>query len=99
MENFNKNWLVILLIVLVFTSIGFLFGHMAATHHQKHFRGMHENMMYFNHGCGDEFDMPYDDNDCMSKENIEIKGCMEKCGGGTSKNDTCKKVIIKKVIK
>lgn len=26
METFNKNWLAILLIVLVFSSIGFLFG-------------------------------------------------------------------------
>ena len=97
MENFNKNWLVILLIVLVFTSIGFLFGHLSATHHQKQFRGMQDNMMYFNHGggpgCCEEFNMPFDG--CMSKEDIDVKSCMEKCGG----KDSCKKVIIKKVIK
>ena len=33
MENFNKNWLAILLIVIVFFILGFLVGRVTGNHH------------------------------------------------------------------
>lgn len=45
MESFNKNWLAILLIAVVFGALGFLFGRMTA-HPPRH-----ERMMFMNeHG-------------------------------------------------
>lgn len=95
METFNKNWLAIILIVIVFTSIGFLFGHMTATcHHEK----MKDHLMFVRHGgqacCGetdpgDEF--LWDD----SLQNLDVK-VMVNTG---NEKDTCKKVIVKKIVK
>jgi len=87
MENFNKNWLAILLIVLVFTSIGFLLGHLAASHHQNSFNhGMKDKMMFYNHDCSNM--------ESISEEDIKV--WVEKEG---EDQDSCKKVIVKKVIK
>lgn len=44
MENFNKNWLVILLIAVVFLILGFLLGRVTGHHHGMH-GGRMGNMM------------------------------------------------------
>jgi len=101
MENFNKNWLAIILIVLVFTSIGFLLGRVTG-HHPKPFHGMHDNMMYFNPnggpGCCEEFEMPCG-GEMDSLKNVDVKVIVNDDGNMTCCSDSSKKVIIKKVIK
>lgn len=101
MENFNKNWLAIILIVIVFTAIGFLFGHLAASHHFMKSRHEMKDMMFFRHGgggCCDEFNIPLDDETLDSLENLDVKVWVEK-DGDVMKCDTVKKVIVKKIIK
>ncbi|MFH2141220.1 MAG: hypothetical protein ABIJ97_02265 [Bacteroidota bacterium] len=52
MENFNKNWLAILLIVFVFFALGFLFGWTCSSCHGKHEMFKKEMMMGNPHnGC------------------------------------------------
>jgi hypothetical protein len=95
MENFNKNWLVIILIVIAFTAIGFLFGHMTATCHQNK---MKDHLMFFRNGSqgccsGENYteDLMWAD----SLENIDVKVLVNT---GNEK-DTCKKVIVKKIVR
>jgi hypothetical protein len=49
MENFNKNWLIILLIAVVFLILGFLLGRVTGHHH-----GMHGQWMEMRHGRGNK---------------------------------------------
>lgn len=95
MESFNKNWLAIILIVIVFTAIGFLFGHMMASHHGN--RQM-DKMMFLRHSgsgscCGGEMDDAAMWTDSL--RNVDVK-VLVNTGNG---DDTCKKVIVKKIIK
>ena len=50
MESFNKNWLAILLIAIVFSALGFLFGRITA--HPP----LHDRMMYFNRPMGHDLE-------------------------------------------
>jgi hypothetical protein len=53
MENFNKNWLVILLVAVIFSTLGFLVGRTTGHH-------MPQRMMYMNEGGPDKFDIQVD---------------------------------------
>ncbi len=47
MENFNKNWLVILLVAVIFGTLGFLVGRTTGHHHRdqsKHIMWKSENI-------------------------------------------------------
>lgn len=95
MENFNKNWLAILLIVIVFTAIGFILGWIlkppmpAPGSCKTNFPGH----------CGD-FNMSMDEMDCDSLENMNVKVIVEKeTDIRESAGDSNKTVIIKKVIR
>ena len=50
MENFNKNWLIILLISVVFFTLGFLVGRVTGGHQGMGGQGMNHMMMQ--HGDG-----------------------------------------------
>jgi hypothetical protein len=58
MENFNKNWLIILLIAVVFLILGFLLGRVTGHHHggrmerrmMQHGKG--ERMMHLDNDSG-----------------------------------------------
>ncbi len=64
MENFNKNWLAILLIVIVFFTLGFLTGRV--TGHHAGNQGMMKERI-FKHKMGGNFEFNDDD------ENVHIK--------------------------
>jgi hypothetical protein len=53
-ENFNKNWLLILLVAVVFGTLGFLVGRTTG-----HGHGGHQQMMY-RHNLKDTFDIKVD---------------------------------------
>jgi len=90
MENFNKNWLVILLVAVVFGTLGFLLGRTTGHGHgYGHGPGRSERMM-FRHHPADSFDIQVD---------VESGGD----GQTTVKVDTImkdgKQIIIKEVQK
>lgn len=45
MENFNKNWLAILLIVIIFFTLGFLTGRVTGGHHHEHGKMIKEKII------------------------------------------------------
>jgi hypothetical protein len=97
MENFNKNWLAIILIVLGFTAIGFLLGWTLKPDKQ-------DDVLFFKHGagmpgcCPDAFNIPLDDDDVDSLENVNVEVIVEKDGDVNTDEPTVqKKVIVKKV--
>jgi hypothetical protein len=77
MENFNKNWLAILLIVIVFFMLGFLTGRVTG-HHHEHGRMMKEKIIRHN---GKDMVIDSDEDEITVKvdtikndgKNIEVK--------------------------
>jgi hypothetical protein len=62
MENFNKNWLAILLIAIIFLILGFLLGRVTGHHHRGEGKDMRkmifrkgpdDSLMRFEEGQGD----------------------------------------------
>ena len=94
MENFNKNWLIILLIAVVFGTLGFLLGRTTGHGHgygREHGNGPgRSEMMMFRHHAGDSMDIQVE---------VEAGGA----GQTTIKVDTVmkdgKQIIIKEVHK
>jgi hypothetical protein len=52
MENFNKNWLIILLLAVVFLILGFLLGRVTGHHHGMRGQRMEKMMMHHGQGNG-----------------------------------------------
>jgi hypothetical protein len=96
MESFNKNWLAILLIVIVFTAIGFILGWLHGTamiNHQGHCKHKGQD------AC-EQFNLPLCSDDLDSLENVDVKVIVNKNGDVvTNGPDTIKKVIVKKVVR
>ncbi|GAB4287664.1 MAG: hypothetical protein Kow0068_13440 [Marinilabiliales bacterium] len=83
MENFNKNWLIILLTAVVFGLLGYLLG---SVHHGDHF---------INHKCHKFHN--YQDYDDFEKEiNVDVSEIIE---DAVENGDSGKVVIVKKIIK
>ena len=98
MESFNKNWLAIILIAIVFAALGFIFGWMmkpdsSCGNNQK---PMLEMMKM--HGCGspEMMTLPIDDATADSLENIDVNVTVTK--DGDVLKDADKKVIVKKIV-
>jgi len=97
MESFNKNWLAIILIAIVFAALGFIFGWImkpdsSCCNNQK---PMMEMMKM--HGCGspEMLTMPIDDATADSLGNIDVDVTVTK--DGNVLKDADKKVIVKKI--
>jgi hypothetical protein len=99
MENFNKNWLAILLIVIVFWTLGFLMGW---TLKPVHHSGIGMGMKMMNKCCDDPemFDIPLCGKGIDSLEEVDVKVIVDGEDVLKSCSDSShKKVIIKKIIK
>lgn len=100
MESFNKNWLAIILIVIVFTSIGFLFGRICESGHHS----CKENKMWRMHekrcNTTEPFTMEFPYECCDSMKNIDVRvmvnengEVIKECQGDSIKT----KFIVKKI--
>lgn len=82
MENFNKNWLVIILLVVVFFILGFLVGRVTGHHHGKHQQPKERMMM--RHGAGNKVMRLGDDGevtikvDTLAKDGQKLEVTVEK---------------------
>lgn len=83
MENFNKNWLIILLTAVVFGLLGYLLGRV---HHEGHFIN-HECHKFHNHHDYDDFE---------KEINVDVSEIIE---DAVENGDSGKVVVVKKVIK
>ena len=63
MENFNKNWLIILLVAVVFGTLGFLVGRTTG-------QGRHHEMLMMHEDAKDQLDITVDVDDL---EGAEVK--------------------------
>lgn len=70
MENFNKNWLAILLIAVVFGTLGFLLGR--TTGHDRP-----QRMMWTGAHGGNEFQLKVDVDDMEGDGNVTIDTLMK----------------------
>ena len=89
MENFNKNWLAIIIIAVVFFLLGFLIGK-TSFHHRSN--DEHRMMKFI------------EKSDCISsddeyKVDVNIEKIMEDVDINSEKGDSNKIVVIKKIIK
>jgi len=88
MENLNKNWLLILLVAVIFGTLGFLVGRTTGDHDR------HAKMMWVQKGEGPEdslhLDIKVDIDDLKDVETIEKTDTIMKDG---------KQIIIKEVKK
>lgn len=90
MENFNKNWLIILLTAVVFGSIGFLFGKVCGNPY-----GFGNKHNKWEHKC-DKM------SSCMDKEimlDVDLDEIIESEDIEKYSDDSGKVIVIKKVIK
>lgn len=99
MESFNKNWLAIILIAIVFAALGFIFGWIMKPSGMGNCRqgGPMMEMMKM-HSCGspEMFTMPLDEDAADSLENLDVKVTVTK--DGDVLKDADKKVIVKKIV-
>ncbi len=84
MENFNKNWLIILLVAVIFGTLGFLVGR--TTGHG----GGHHRMMRMNGNDGDKVDIEVEVDAAGDEETIVKMDTIMKDG---------KQIIVKEVKK
>ncbi len=78
MEAFNKNWLAILLIAVVFGTLGFLVGRTTRHHHGRHGDKERKRFMFRNDAAADTFDIKVDvetigDDKTISKTDTIVK--------------------------
>jgi hypothetical protein len=92
MESLNKNWLAIILIVIVFTSLGFILGWILKPPFPGEPMPCHPKMP----GSCQEFNMPCCQGENDSLENVDVKVIVNKEGETVDSNT---KVIVKKVVR
>ncbi len=89
MESFNKNWLVILLVAIVFGLLGYLLGKTSQNMHPFPHFDKHKMMMFSDKGAlHDDISVDVDVEKII--DGIDIKGIDK---------DSSKVVVIKKIIK
>ena len=89
MESFNKNWLAIIIIAIVFFLLGFLLGKTTSHHGEMY----NHKMMKF-----------IEKSDCISSDDdytvdVNIEKILEDVDIKSEKGDSNKVVVIKKIIK
>jgi len=99
MKSFNKNWLAIVLIAIVFAALGFIFGWiMKPSGYGSNRQGGPMMEMMKMHSCGEPemYNIPLDDDDLDSLEDMDVKVTVTKDGDVLKEAD--EKVVVKKVV-
>jgi len=99
MKSFNKNWLAIVLIAVVFAALGFIFGWImkpTGCGNCKQGGPMMDMMKMHSGGSPEMFTMPLDEDVADSLENIDVKVTVTKEGDVLKNAD--EKIVVKRVV-